>query len=264
VYRRIVHLLTAAVLLAGLAGCREEIVHNLSEYETNKLLSNLHQQGVQGYKVAQADGRWAIAVRTSDSIQAIQAIDQGRLLRQSASADDRKSNLISSRSDQRFQYERALSHEIEHTLNSIEGVLESRVHLNLPPLDPLFGHPLESIKGSASVLIIGAEKSKLDTTQVIRLVAGACGVESDRISVMFSHETLEKSTPASPQASASSGFNSPSELSISRLLRRHAQELWGTLVIVCLLSIWYVVHLIRKRSLISSLNTKLSALNSSI
>ncbi len=92
--------------------------------------------------------------------------------------------MLASREDQRFRYERSLSHEIELTLSNAPGVLESRVHLNLPAIDPIFGQPLGKKEGSGSVLLV-VRDAVLKREEVATLVAGASGVPEESISVLI-------------------------------------------------------------------------------
>ncbi len=190
------------LFMVFLVGCKEQIVHNLSEIDANKLVTRLHDANIDGEKEKQADGKWSISVPSDESIKALKLLNDSRILRSENSRPIEKASVISSREDQRFHYERSLSQEIESTLASVPGVLEARVHLNIPPVDPLFGKPVGQ-GGSASVLLV--TDSTLTTTkeEVAGLVSGASGIKADSISVLFSRsvdevkvqsEVTEKST----------------------------------------------------------------------
>lgn len=168
-----------------LAACREQIVHDLAENEANRLLTKLSQFEVLAEKEKQADGRWALAVDEKDVVRAINHLNDTRLLRDSPDNYNEQSSIISSREDQKFRYERSLSREIETTLSSIEGVLEARVHLNMPPTDPLFGNPINNVKGSASVLLVASDDFQTNSKDVAGLVAGASGIEAALIQVII-------------------------------------------------------------------------------
>lgn len=186
-------LLILVVML--LSGCREQIVHNLSEIDANRLVTKLHDSSLNGDKEKQADGKWSISVPSDETIRALKLLNDSRILRSENQKAIEKSSVISSREDQRFHYERSLSQEIEATLSSVPGVLEARVHLNIPPVDPLFGRSLGQ-GGTASVLLV--TDSSLTTTkdEIAGLVAGASGIKSDAISVLFSRsaETVATET----------------------------------------------------------------------
>jgi type III secretion protein J len=169
------------LLACLLSGCQEQIIHNLSEADANKLVTRLHDIQIDGEKTKQADGKWAIAVPKGEEIRALQFIDDSRMLREPSPSFADKGSMISSRDDQRFKYERAISGEIESTIASIRGVLEARVHLNMPPTDPLFGQPLNNARGTASVLVVGSDGLALSEGEIANLVAGASGIPRESI-----------------------------------------------------------------------------------
>ncbi len=177
------------LLLAGallLTGCRERIVHNLTEAEANRILAKLYGIQANPEKVPQPDGRWAIALPRSQSLKAMKYLEDSRLLREADEAPA-GSSMISSREEQRFKYERAASSEIERTLSSIENVLQARVHLNLPPRDPFLGRPLSpSEPGSASVLLVTSLPFAMPLDDIRSLVAGAAGIDVADVAVVIS------------------------------------------------------------------------------
>ena len=199
------------LVLLALSGCREQIIHHLSESEANRLITRLADVGIESEKVKQADGSWALAVDSASSVPALRAVSDARLLRNEDTAPLEKSSLMSSREDQRFRFERALARELEMTLNNIPAVLESRVHLNLPMVDPLFGQKLDSSPGSASVLLV-ATSDTVSRTDVASIVAGASGIPFKDISIM-----LSVTEPKPPEAASllPRTSNAPLELSQS-------------------------------------------------
>jgi type III secretion protein J len=187
--------------MVSLMGCREQIVHNLGEADANRLLTSLSRVSIEAEKVKQADGKWAVAVERSASLRAIDHLDTAHLLRETGENASPKASMISSREDQRFRYERALSGELEATLRNIPGVLEARVHLNLPVVDPLFGQPVDDKKGSASVLLVNRSE-KLGKEQIAALVSGAAGIPTTLVSVLVStsDETAESTASGTKSA----------------------------------------------------------------
>ena len=80
-----------------------------------------------------------------------------------------------------------MSHEVESTLSSIDGILEARVHLNLPPVDPIFGHPVKKDhKSTASILLVTDGATTVESQKIAELVAGASGISVSDISVLTS------------------------------------------------------------------------------
>jgi type III secretion protein J len=177
----------ALAALLALTACRERIVHDLSENEVNRLMTTLSEIPLKSEKIKQADGRWALAVAKRDVMTAIKYLSRARLLQRTTPNRKERGRMIPSREDQRFEFERALSREIEYTLTSVEGVLEARVHLNLPVRDPLFGRPLdEQAGGTASVLLVATPDFALSKEEISLLVSGASGVAPNAIAVLLS------------------------------------------------------------------------------
>ena len=194
------HKVAICALLLLMSACRDEIVHDLNERESNILRTELHSAGLESSREQQPDGRWAVSVERSQAMAALQFLNSHRVLREESKSLNDKGSIISSRDDQRFRYERALSTEIESTLRSIEGVLDARVHLNLPVTDPLFGQQLDKAStGSGSVLIIASPQLRVSNDAVSSLVAGASGIVQAKISVLINATSQEQQTQAVTQ-----------------------------------------------------------------
>lgn len=174
------------ILILSCLGCKDELIHNLSETDANRVITALHDQEIEVSKVAQPDGRWSIEVASSDSIRALKLLNQTRLIKGTETVSRERASVISSREDQRFQFERSLSEEIERTVSNLPGALEVRVHLNMPLVDPLFGQKLSKDEGSGSVLLIAEHDSQIQKEEVASLVSGASGIPAEKISVLIS------------------------------------------------------------------------------
>lgn len=179
-----------AALLAVLLftqGCRENIMHGLSEVEANRFLSSLHAASIVAEKVPEPEGTWSVAVDSSKALQALASLKRQRILRDTGALPARdKGPLLSTREERHFSLERSLSQELEATLASIDGVLQSRVHLNVPPADPLFSQQAGAeARGTASVLVIAASELRSTRDEIAALISGASGVPADRISVLI-------------------------------------------------------------------------------
>ncbi len=174
-----------------LTGCKEQILHDLSEMDANRLLTRLGAASITAEKIKQADSRWSLSVDQQDSLAALSLLSEARVLRDSNKKSEEASPLVSNREDQRFRFERRLSGELEETLGALPGVLEARVHLNLPPVDPLFGRPSRDNKGSASILIVLKRESELQVDSVAQLVSGASGISREGVSVLLSEGGAE-------------------------------------------------------------------------
>jgi type III secretion protein J len=175
-----------------LSACQEQIVHDLSEREANKVISHLSIAKLDARKVAQPDGRWAISVSHDAMVPALTYLDAQRVL---ASRDMKaahgKGSMIPSREEQWFRYERSVATTIEESLAAIPGVLEARVHVNLPDEDPLFGSSSRG-GGSGSVLLVVEERFTAHDDEISALVGGAAGIPRDVIRVLKSTTTVSK------------------------------------------------------------------------
>ncbi len=244
-------------------GCQEQLLHNLSESDLTRIVSRLEAQGVKAVRERQPDGRWTISVHSDDVSKALKLIDTQRLLRTDRTSGDQKSSMLSSREEQRFQFERALSRELESTLGALDGVFEARVHLNLPPIDPIFGQQLSPTKGTASVLLLVGPEFSAHLTEISSMVAGASGIPIGGVSVLVSQskELTEVTTEQSelglksipnPEVNHHPGM-------VSRITFQRAGEIVISLLILGM-GTWALIRSRRKRGIIDGA-TNLQTLN---
>jgi len=189
-------LLLLATLLS-LAGCDEQILHDLDEAEANRVVSALHGGSIDARRVVQADGRWAISVKEGEAISALDILSERRTLvrRSAARREPAESSLIPSREEQWLRYQTEIAAGVEETLLTVPGVLEAHVHLHLPRNDPILGSRHQE-SGSASVLLVIDEVCDLVDGDVAALVAGAAGLTAESVRVMKS--TRSKSVAKVP------------------------------------------------------------------
>lgn len=179
-----------------LSACQEQIIHDLSEREANKIISHLSLANLDADKVLQPDGRWAIAVSRDSMIAALTYLDTQRVLStRDAKPLQGKGSMIPSREEQWFRYERSVALSIEESLAALPGVLEARVHLNLPEEDPLFGTARRA-SGSGSVLLVVDERFEAQDEEVSALVGGAAGLSKDVVRVLKSRTIRPQVTQA--------------------------------------------------------------------
>jgi type III secretion protein J len=189
--RIVIGWLYCLLLVASLTGCDEQILHDLSEQDANKVFSRLSVGNVSAQKVLQSDGRWAISVPRDSIVAALAFLDTNRVLapRSAGPAANTKGGFVPSREEQWFRYERSVASAIEDSLSAMLGVLEARVHLNLPETDPLFGTKKEA-NGSGSVLLVVDSRYSAKDEEVAALVSGAAGVPSQRVTILRSQAPL--------------------------------------------------------------------------
>ena len=182
------------LLVVLLAGCQEQIVHDLSEREANTVISQLSAAHLDARKVQQPDGRWAISVDQDEMIEALSFIETRRVLTpREPRSPSSKGGMIPSREEQWFRYERSVAASIEESLSALPGVLDARVHVNLPDDDPLFGDSARK-GGSGSVLLVVDRRFVTGRDEVAALVSGAAGLSRDVVRVLTS-EAVEPHPP---------------------------------------------------------------------
>jgi type III secretion protein J len=180
-----------------LVGCQEQILHDLSEQDANKVVSRLSASAVGAAKVVQSDGRWSIAVPRDQIITALAFLDTHRVLAPRAVSGNTvgRSGLVPSREEQWFRYERSMALAIEESLGALLGVLDARVHLNLPESDPLFGTRRDDV-GSGSVLLVVDQRYSAKDDEIAALVAGAAGIPAAKVTVL--HSVAQSPTVVQP------------------------------------------------------------------
>jgi type III secretion protein J len=192
-----------------MAGCNEQIVHDLSERDANRIVSHLSASHLEADKVPQADGRWAISVARADMVPALRHLDAQRLLisRDSGALSSARGSIVPSREEQWFRYERSVSLSIEESIKALPGVLDARVHVTIPDQDPLFGSR-ESKKGSGSVLVVVDDRFRSNEDEIAALVGGAAGLSRDVVRVLRSSPESVSGPPVSRQYPSSGDSSS--------------------------------------------------------
>jgi type III secretion protein J len=167
-----------AVLLAllALAGCAVPVAGGLDEGDANRIVIALDRASIEGTKETDpaVEGKFHVTVPKDDAARAITALQSEELPRPRSpgvlDAIDRGA-LVPSAAQEHAQLVRGMAGDLERTLESVDGVLTARVHLNVPPPDPLSGGPRP--KATASVLVEHRGVTPpLVEASVARLVAG--------------------------------------------------------------------------------------------
>lgn len=171
-------------IACAIVACQEQIVHNLQEGEANKLLTRLNSVSIEGEKIRQSDGRWAIGVGSTDVLPALDFLTAARAFNSAAIPADNALSIIATQDERQFQLERTSGRELEQTLLSLNGVLEARVHLRLPQSDPLYARSGSTVEGSAAVMIIAGEQFSIPSEQITSLVSSAYGLSKERVVVL--------------------------------------------------------------------------------
>lgn len=180
----------AVALALALSGCAVPVAGALDEPDADRVVVALDQAGIDAAKEADplSEGKYRVTVPRDDAARAIVTMRDEELPRKKPrgllDAADR-GQLVPSQAAEHAQLVGGLAGELERTLDGIDGVLSARVHLSLPPHEPLRdGAPA---KATASVLVEhrGATPP-LAPESIQRLVAGgAPGLAPADVAVVF-------------------------------------------------------------------------------
>src|SRR5690242_3493774 len=192
-------------LLALLTGCGgEELLHDLEEPQANEVLVALDEGGVGATKRREdgADGRWTVSVPSGDAARAQRILAERELPRARPPGFGDvfgKGSMVPTPTEEHALYLHALAGELARSVESIDGVVEARVHLGLPQPDPL--RPGERAAPRAAVLV----KCRPDACDAVRaleggiraLVAGAAdGLDAAAVSVVVARGAASPAPPA--------------------------------------------------------------------
>jgi type III secretion protein J len=196
------------VILSLLAGCSgDALLHGLAEVQANDVLVALEDEGVRATK-ARADGAaagWTVSVAPGDAARARRLLAEHGLPRARPAGFGEvfaKGSMVPTPTEEHALYLHALGGELARSIEAIEGVVETRVHVGLPQPDPL--RPGARGAPRAAVLV----KCRAASCPVVRaleegiraLVAGAAdGLDPAAVSVVVTEaRTASAPRPASP------------------------------------------------------------------
>ena len=234
-----------------LCGCGQiELLSNIPEKEANEVVAIMQQYKVPVVKRAGLEQSWTIVLKnTQDFSRAVKILDaRGYPKSQFTTMGQvfQKSGLVSSPLEERARFMYALSEGIAQTLNSIPGVLSSRVHIVLPENDPYSDNDIES---SAAIFLTYKAGENLDESirEIKYLVANSIqGLDYDRVSIaLFPVNFDEAQVMAGTEDTVSVfGFNVSSE-SATKVLTLIVVA--GLVIVLSVISVVYFL-LISKKS----------------
>ncbi|MDB4971414.1 MAG: Type secretion bridge between inner and outerrane lipoprotein [Myxococcales bacterium] len=188
------------LVVLSLAGCGVELEHNLDERQANEVASVLENAGIGADKAVE-DGNanaYKIVVARGEAGRAFSLLEARDLPKRSLrglSDTFAGGSLLPSPVEDRARYGAALAVELERSLEEIPGVVSARVHLALPPEEPLVGDAAHA-RPTASVLLKTTQKLALADADIKRLVAGAVtGLQSSDVGVVAAAGVVESGAP---------------------------------------------------------------------
>jgi type III secretion system YscJ/HrcJ family lipoprotein len=180
------------VVHAALAtvSCRARVVGDLDEAEANRAVIALERAGIPAMKAREVHGRsvsWTVKVDAGEAAHAREILSSLSVPRPPSPGFDEivgDDSIVPSASRERMKETIARGREIARTLESVEGVVQASVLL--APAEPPMPGQEPAAPGTASALIKVADKHRLSTEEVRRLVAGAVpGVEPEGVTVVL-------------------------------------------------------------------------------
>ena len=199
-----------AAAILTLAGCSTNVLHAVDERAANEATAALERAGIGAEKVADeaspgagAAAPFTVRVATGDANRAIDllhALGLPREHRRGFAETYGQPSLIPSPSEERARYLNATSGEIEKTLETIDGVLEARVHLVLEDADPLALDAKPRAPARAAVLIKQRPGAPAVAERDIqRLVAGSvAGLDPEAVAVVVTAAAVPLEGAAAP------------------------------------------------------------------
>lgn len=201
----------------ALAACSSQPLYSqLTEAQANDMVSALLNADISADKKVLDGGKWSVSVPQQDFARAVQVLRSNGLPRedfQSLGDVFKKQGFVSSPLEERARLIFGTSQELSHSIASIDGVIQARVHLTLPEPDPL---SKEVKPATASVLVKYMEGFNLPRQrEAIKtlVVNGVEGLTPERVSVvMVPGRSIASSAPS--RTIAESVFGWPGLLSL--------------------------------------------------
>ena len=190
-----------ALLLAACSG--QELYTGVSEAEANDMVAVLMTAGIHADKAAAEKESWSVSVASGDFPRAVQVLQANGLPRtkyESMGDVFKKENFATSELSEHARLVYALSEELSDTISRYDGVVDARVHVNLPE-KPVLGS--EVVPGSASVFVKYRPgfNVRSQTAAIKTLVSnGVEGLAYDRVSVVMTEAAPMPTPPATDWA----------------------------------------------------------------
>jgi len=196
--------LPLALMLSACSG--EEILHGLDEPQANEVLVALDEGGLRATKARDdaAEGAWTVSVPAREAARAHRLLAERALPRaRPAGFGDvfGKGSMVPTPIEEHARYLQALAGELARSVESIDGVVEARVHLGLPQDDPLRPGERRAPRGA---VLVKCRPSACGSVRALEggiraLVAGSAdGLDAAAVSVVFAPGT--EARPPAPVA----------------------------------------------------------------
>jgi len=199
--RRVALILLLCPALLG--SCSARIEHGLDEASANGIILALERAGIPASKEAEpGSDTFSVSVPGRAVGQALEVLRAEGLPRRpevGLEAFD-EPGWVPTATEERARYEHALAGELARSIESLDGVLDARVHVSVPARDALLPSDSPPPRPRASVLIqVDGKGSPLGTGDVRALVTGAIqGLAAEDVSVVVARRSTTRTPRTRP------------------------------------------------------------------
>lgn len=186
----------AFALSALTLGCSVPVAANLDESDANQAIVLLERGGVGADKERdpEHEDRFRVSVPSGEASRAIGLLAQENLPPRSSPGVLEAlggGGVVPSRLAEHAKWTAGVAGDLERSLRGVDGVLSARVHLAVPPKEPLDPEAARA-RPSASVLVRHrGPTAPLPAAEVQRLVAGAVsGLLPEQVTVVLTATAL--------------------------------------------------------------------------
>jgi type III secretion protein J len=187
-----------AFLLLAMAGCSQQLYEDLSEQEANDVTATLRMEDIDATKFSMKDKRWGVSVPPGDFAQSVRILRERNMPMlgfEGLGKMFKKDSLLITPTEERARLMHALSEELTMTFRQMDGVLDARVHVVIPPRDLL----PDAVKPSSAAVLIktrpGVDMSEQLSSIKQMVVNSVEGVSPETVTVL----AMPASLPAAPK-----------------------------------------------------------------
>lgn len=139
-FKSAVKLLLAVAILLMLTGCQQALFKDLSQRDTNDMLSALLKRGIYATKKDQGKGLFTLSVDESQVVSSLEILRRQSLPPEnfaSLGSTFPKEGMMSSPLEEEARLGFAIAQELAGTLAKLDGVLSTRAHVVMQKQDPV-------------------------------------------------------------------------------------------------------------------------------
>ena len=175
------------------SGCSVEVLHDIDEGQANDIVDQLHRRGIEADKVRITRGNstsYTLRVSRRDAPRAWRLLRQNNLPRphrRGLGETFGDVGLVPTVTQEQALMRHALAGELERSLESIDGVVQARVHVVLPEKRaPFASASAKTTTARAAVLLVTRNPAPIKEEAVRQLVSGSVDqLDSDRVNVVI-------------------------------------------------------------------------------